>query len=88
MSFKGSRPCVICGRTFKDSWYPNKSAICRHCRPQWEKAHPDRHWDSKKKCWIIKTKKPEGSKPRGDRWYADVMEAWAKKNATKPEGSP
>lgn len=57
MSYNGYRPCIICGRTLANTWFPNKSAVCRCCRPKWEKAHPDRHWDPKKKCWLKEPRK-------------------------------
>jgi hypothetical protein len=28
--------------------------VCRLCRPKFEREHPDRYWDKKKKVWPYK----------------------------------
>ena len=48
------RPCIVCGNDWSHTPFPNKSAICRYCRGKWERSHPDRHWDKKRKCWLIR----------------------------------
>ena len=61
MSYDGPpRKCIVCGRDYSNTPFPNKSAVCRYCRKKLEKLYNDRYWDPKRKVWLARRGDYEG----------------------------